>query len=70
MKLNKQEYLYGQYIIVPKVPEEVANERIRLLDKNLHQLLDINYRKRDNVRVNAVMKAIDFWKALRDGKEL
>ena len=70
MKLTKQEYLYGQNIIVPKIPPEIANERIRLLDKNLHQLLDINYRKRDDVRVNKVMKAIDYWIALRDGKEL
>ena len=70
MKLTKQEYLYGQNIIVPKIPPEIANERIRLLDKNLKQLLDINYRKRNNLRVTKVMKAIDYWKTLKDGKEI
>lgn len=70
MKLNKQEYLYGQNIIVPLVPIEVANERIRLLNKNLNQLLEVNYRERDNIRVNAVMKAIDFWKDLSRGKDV
>lgn len=60
--MTKQEYLYGQYIIVPKIPPEIANERIRLLDKNLKQLLDINYRQRDNIRIDKVMKAIKRWK--------
>lgn len=65
--MNKQEYLYGKDVSVPKIPEEVANERLRLLDKNLHDLLDVGYLKRDNLRVNAVMKAMKFWKGLRDG---
>ena len=67
--LNKQKYLYGENIIVPKIPKEIANERIRLLNKNLHQLLEVHYTKRDNIRIDKVMKAVKHWKQLRDGKE-
>lgn len=57
----KTEYLYGVDVIVPDIPKNVIDERVVLLNSNLTKLLSVGYLKRDQVRVNAVLKAINFW---------
>lgn len=55
------EYLYGKDVVVPEIPQEIIMRRLELLRDNLAELLDHTYYHRDDVRCNAVLKAIKFW---------
>jgi hypothetical protein len=57
------EYLYATSD-VPQIPQEVIDERIRLLNENLERLLEVHWLRRDSARVNAVLKAINFWETI------
>ena len=56
-------YLYGTDD-VPKIPQEVIEARIALLEANLKELLKVHYLGRDGARCNAIIKGIDFWRNL------
>lgn len=68
--MHKNDYLYGTGVKVEPIPKEIADERIKKLNDNLHILLDVNYNKRDNIRVNDVMSAINFWHKLKQGDSI
>jgi len=55
------EYLYGEEVEVPEIPQEVVVRRLELLKEHLAELLDHTYYDRDAARCNAVLKAIKFW---------
>ena len=57
------QYLYNSDE-VPVIPAEVVMRRIELLQENLRELLEVNYRIRDNERVQTVVKAIEFWELI------
>jgi len=63
-KVSKVEYLYGKSNIlkIDKVPEKLIKQRIKILNEHLSEMLDVHYTKRDTNRINAVLKAISFWK--------
>ncbi len=61
--------LYGR-ADVPKVPATVANFRISLLKERLEVLMSVPFMEQDTSLINEVLKAIDFWKALRDGETI
>jgi hypothetical protein len=58
-------WLYGEGIDVEPIPEEIANQRIKLLQEHLEVLVETEYTDRDNIRVNDVIKAIKYWKKLK-----
>jgi len=53
-------YLYNTQLI-PEIPQDVIDGRLRLLDEHLSILLDVEMMKRDDKRVAAVLKAVSFW---------
>lgn len=55
------EYLYGEDVEVPDVPQEIIMRRVELLKEHLEVLLDHSVYMRDGQRCNAVIKAIKFW---------
>jgi len=55
---------------VPRIPIEIANERIELLKANLSALLEVHFMYHDNDLINAIQKAIKHWTQLRDGEEI
>jgi len=55
--LSKTEYLYGSSDI---------GHRIQKLDEHLKKLLNVHYMERDIGRINKVIKAIEFWKNIKD----
>lgn len=57
-------YLYGQEE-VPKIPLEVIDERLRLLNANLKKELNVHYTIRDAHKCNAIYKAIEFWRKMK-----
>ena len=59
MKTN--EYLYGDGVEVPEIPAEIKMRRIELLNEKLDELLEIPHHKRNGIRVNAIIRAIEFW---------
>ena len=59
--LTQQEYLYGKDVEVPSIPADIIMRRVELLNDNLEELLDVPFFKRDGLRVNAVIKAKEFW---------
>jgi len=63
--LSKTEYLYGTKDI-EYIPDEFIEYRIQKLDEHLKKLLNVHYLDRDTVRINKVLKAIDFWKNIKD----
>ena len=63
--LLENEYLYGSGVVVPKIPEDVINIRLELLNSSLSKILDHSYHIRDNDRVAAILKAIDFWSKIK-----
>ena len=63
--LSKTEYLYGTKDI-EHIPEEFIEYRIRKLDEHLKKLLNVHYLDRDTNRINKVLKAINFWKNIKD----
>jgi len=52
----------GKYYVDAK---EVIEERIAMLDEHLKELLEVNYFIRDGARVNAVLKAKNYWNNMR-----
>lgn len=54
---------------VPDIPQDIIDKRIELLEIHLAKLLTENWLTRDGERVNAVCRAIEFWKNInkRDG---
>jgi hypothetical protein len=58
--LKSTDYLYGEE--VPQgIPQEVIQDRIHKLDLNLTKLLKVDFLNRDEMRVNAILKAKTFW---------
>jgi hypothetical protein len=64
MKTNN--YLYGDEVSIPEIPQAVIDERISLLKSHLALLLCVDYRERDQERYNAVLKAIRFWETINE----
>jgi len=62
---HQDEYLYDTNE-VPQIPTDIVNARLDLLKANLEKLLYHSYYTRDNVRVNAVLKAIHFWENINE----
>ncbi len=56
-------YLYNTQLI-PEIPQDVIDGRLRLLDEHLTILLDVEMMKRDDKRVAAVLKAVSFWSSI------
>jgi len=65
--LSNQE-LYGTDD-VPKVPEDVCNERIALLQNRLKEEADKHFMLQSNDMLNKLQSGIKFWQRLRDGEE-
>lgn len=63
---KSNEYLYGEDIEVPELPQEFVMRRVELLNEHLTELLEVHYDSRDGKRCNDVMKAIDFWSSIND----
>jgi ribosomal protein L29 len=63
--MSKTEYLYGTENI-EHIPDEFIEYRIQKLNEHLKKLLNVHYLKRDIGRVNKVIKAIEFWKNIKD----
>jgi hypothetical protein len=63
---HDNEYLYGSDVEVPEIPGDIIVRRLELLQDNLRELLDHSYHTRDGERVNAVLKAIDFWEKINE----
>jgi len=55
---------------VPKIPEAVCNQRIKLLKDRLDMLLAPHFMEQDSDLINTVIKARDFWLTMRNGEEL
>jgi len=68
MKTN--EYLYGENVEIPVIPSEIKMRRIELLNDKLEELLEVPYHSRNTIRVNAVLKAIDFWQNIDKEREI
>ena len=64
--MRDNSYLYGKGVDVPEIPQEVIDERIKLLNENLAKLLAVAWYKRDGARCNAIYKAIQFWTKIND----
>jgi len=60
------EYLYGEDVEVPEIPQEIIMRRIELLKDNLAELLDHSYYTRDGDRCNKILKAIRFWETINN----
>jgi hypothetical protein len=59
--LTQEEYLYGVGVDVPSIPEAIILKRIELLDKHIGSIFEVPFMERDNERLNAVIKAKNFW---------
>ncbi|HID92536.1 MAG TPA: hypothetical protein EYP60_00435 [bacterium (Candidatus Stahlbacteria)] len=67
MRTNTE--LYGKGVVVPNVPDNVANFRIQLLKENLRILVyHTHYKNQDNALIKDVQEAIDFWNKLKTGE--
>ena len=58
MKTNS--YLYGDNE-VPEIDPLVIARRVSLLDDMIDELNDVHYMVRDDVRINAILRAKSFW---------
>jgi hypothetical protein len=67
VEVTQQEYLYGADVIVPKIPAEVVEARIRLLECNLEKVLDHSFYVRDSRRCDQILKEIKFWYEINKG---
>jgi len=63
---KKTEYLYGEGVHVEPIPQEVIDYRIKMLNFHLTKLLEVDMMERDSARINAVLKAIDFWRDINE----
>ena len=55
------EYLYGEGVEVPLIPQEIVEARVIALQKHLSKLLDHSYYTRNGKRCNDIIHAISFW---------
>ena len=62
--MKDNSYLYGEDAEVPEIPADIIVRRVEVLKDHLADLLDHSYHTRDNNRVSAVIKAIDFWESI------
>ena len=62
--MKDNSWLYGEDVSPPDIPQEIVDARLVLLKKHLEKLLDHSYHTRDNLRVNGIIKAIDFWESI------
>ena len=62
-------YIYGEDVEVPEIPGEIICLRIELLNEHLAELLNVHWSIRDRVRVDAVLKAIDFWSKINEAEQ-
>ena len=58
--------LYGSEN-VPKIPQDVIDSRIDMLDANLTKLLEVLNETRDSERITKVLNAISFWASINKG---
>ncbi len=68
--MTTNEKLYGVGVVVPPIPAEYANIRIKLLNDNLKKLLKVGFMDQDNDTIRRVQEAITFWRRLREGEGL
>ena len=66
MQPSKSVYLYGEGVKTPEIPKEVITGRLKPLNDHLKELLAIHFMDRDNSRVTAVLKAIEFWENINE----
>jgi hypothetical protein len=66
--MKSSEYLYGIERLPSnaQIPKEVIDERIKLLNENLTEILASDWSTRDFNRVNDIAKAIIFWRTIND----
>ncbi len=64
--MRTNEYLYGADVEVPEIPAEITVRRVEALNDNLTELLKVHYFVRDNARVDAILKAIEFWENINE----
>ncbi len=62
---HSNEYLYGEDIEVPALDAEVIMRRIELLKENREELYELHYTKRDEMRIRAIVKAINYWERMQ-----
>jgi len=60
--VKTNEYLYGSGVIVPEIPTEVIEGRIKLLDTQLRELQAVHYLLRNRTRVREIIEAMNFWR--------
>ena len=63
---NKE--LYGEWA-VRNVPQDICNERINILNRRLQEETEVPYTNQNNALITKLLKALNFWAELRDGKE-
>jgi len=63
---KSNEYLYGEDIEVPEIPQEIVVRRIELLNEHLEEILAEPYFSREAFRCNAVIKALSFWENINN----
>lgn len=56
-------YLYGTNDVI-QIPQEVIDERLKLLRENLKSNLEVDWHIRDGVKCNTIIKAIKFWEGI------
>lgn len=64
------DYLYGEGVEVPNIPEDIVMRKLELLNDHLTELLVVPLLERDGPRVNAVIKAIKFWRGINGSTDL
>ncbi len=62
------QYLYGEDAEIEPIPNELLVRRLEALNDNLRELLTKHYFDREEMRINAVIKAIDFWENINNGE--
>lgn len=58
--MHRNEYLYGLYKPM-SVPQEIIDDRVEALHKELEVQINVSFMQRDGNRCNAIIKAIKFW---------
>ena len=62
---HSNKYLYGEDVEVPALDAEVVMRRIELLKANREELYELHYTKRDEMRIRAIVKAINYWERMQ-----
>ncbi len=63
--MKDTKYLYGD-VEVPIIPQEIIDERVKLLSEHLEKLLNHSFHIRDTQRCTDIFKAIAFWEKLNE----